>query len=98
LAYIHFGLMGIKIGDVIKFIPTGEEFKVNSGNGTPENGGDLIINKKILGEGSYSIRLATKRLLGECFNENADIFEFWEFEGKTLRVMYDEKAGRQSNC
>ena len=98
---IHFGLIGIKIGDIIRFKPTGDKFKVASGNGTPENGGDLISSEQILGTDLFSIKLATRRLLGKQFKEQADLWKMWEFKGKTLKELYDRKAlnnERKSKC
>jgi hypothetical protein len=86
---IHFGLIGIKIGDIIEFMPTGDKFKVASGNGTPQNGGTLVENKKVLGTVLFDIKSATRRLLGERFDEEVDLWETWEFEGKSLRELYE---------
>ena len=91
---IHFGLIGVKAGDFIKFLPTGQMFVVNSGNGTPENGGTLVSNLEILGQGLFSLRLATRLLLREDFNTRNDIFRLWDFEGKTLRAIYKEREAQ----
>ena len=91
---VHFGLVGVKAGDVVTFLPTNQMFMVNSGNGTPENGGTLVSSSEILGPGLFSLRLATRLLLGEHFNPRADVCALWAFGGKTLRAVYKERLAQ----
>ena len=82
---IHFGTLGMPIGTAITFIPTGQSHKVASGNGRPENGGILLL---VPGEGLWSIRYLTRRLMAEKFEEDSDEWAFWEFEGESLRSRF----------
>ena len=47
MKYIHFALIGVKIGYIIEFMPTGAKCQVVSGDWTPNNGGTLFINSEI---------------------------------------------------
>ncbi len=91
-SHLHFGLIGLGIGDTIDFIPTRQKFRVASGNGTPDNGGSSVLNVDVLGKGLYSIRLAAKRMLGYRYNDGIDIWGLWGFKGRTLREIYRDKG------
>lgn len=69
---IDFGTIGIKIGDTINFIRDPSiTYKVGSGNGTPDNGGTLLIDED---NGSLSsITVITKKLMGKDFNTDMDV-------------------------
>jgi len=88
IEYTDFGTLGLKIDDEICFRPTGQIFKVGSGNGTPGNGGTMIQNP---GVGICSIRFMTRRLLNGELPDDLDIYELWEYRGKTFREISDEK-------
>lgn len=87
---IDFGTIGIKIGDTINFIRDPSiTYKIGSGNGTPDNGGTLLIDED---NGSLSsITVITKKLMGKDFNTDLDIFELWLYKGETLRTMNSKK-------
>lgn len=88
---IHFGTLGLKIDDKIRFIPTGKVFRVGSGNGTPGNGGTLIQNPGH-GRGLYSIRLMTRLLMkADELQDDFDVYKQWEYNGKTLREIFEFK-------
>ncbi len=89
--HIHFGLLGIKMGQRITFIPTEEEFQVASGAGTPDNGGTLVRNPGALGPDLFSLRAATRRLLAYQLNNCDDIWALWKFRGVTLRSIYEQR-------
>mgnify|MGYP001337758442 CR=1 FL=1 len=83
-----FGTIGIKIGDIITFEPLKKEFKVGSGDGVPGNGGTMIYWRE---EGNHelaSLRYATRYLMKEAFQEDADIFALWTYNGQTLRDIH----------
>jgi len=89
---IDFGDIGIKIGDEIVFDKQPEiVFVVCSGNGTPGNGGTLIRPKHSTENLNSSIKYITKRLLGDRFTEDLDIFKLWSHKGETLRSIYLNK-------
>lgn len=82
---IHFGTLGIPMNEILTFIETGEQYAVASGSGRPENGGRLLF---VQGEGLVSIRLLTRKLMGEKFDEGGDVWALWEYHGETLRSIY----------
>lgn len=82
---IDFGTIGVKIGDTIIFEHTKTKYIVGSGEGTPGNGGTLIIWET---EGLRSIKSATRHLMGTEYNEDLDLFSLWTFKGQTLRDLY----------
>ncbi len=86
---IDFGTIGLKIGDEITFRGNKRKFLVSSGNGTPGNGGTLV---RYPNGDLYSLRLITRKLMGDDFKEEMDIFELWICEGKTLRQIYRDKG------
>lgn len=90
---IDFGDIGIKIGDEIVFIPSDEVFNVCSGDGTPGNGGTLISKKDdhVL----FTIKSITKKLLGDSYSEDIDVFSLFKFSGKNLRDIYNDKITNQ---
>ncbi len=85
---IHFGTLGLKTGDTITFIPTGEEIRVASGQGTPDNGGTLVRFPDNRDDVSYSIRAMTRKLTGDKFNEAADVWRLWHYQGEDLRTRH----------
>lgn len=85
---IHFGTLGLKKGDTITFIPTGEEIRVSSGQGTPDNGGTLVRFPDNRDDASYSIRAMTRRLAGDRFNEDADVWRLWQYQDEDLRSRH----------
>lgn len=90
--HIHFGLLGLKIGDIIVFNETNDEFIVSSGDGTPgANGGTLVRNERITGDALFSIRLATRRLKKDNYDPDEDIWKLWSYKGKTLRTILEER-------
>jgi len=91
---IDFGIIGLKIGDVIFFKPSNKEFKVGSGNGTPGNGGCLLQWEDQEFQGLMSIRLATKKLINRDSINDTELLRFWTFNGKTLRNLYDFSKNR----
>jgi hypothetical protein len=99
---IHFGTIGIKIGDKISFEGNEDVFIVSSGDGTPDNGGTLVYyeDKREL----YRFRPLdnmTERLMGieniQCIEdiEGLDLWSLWFYKGKSLRSIYDEKIGER---
>ncbi len=85
---IHFGDLGLKIGDEITFIKDNKKFIVSSGNGTPDNGGTLVRYPEQGTNNLYCLRYMSRRLLADEFEETEDIFERWEYKGITLRKMW----------
>lgn len=132
----HFGLIGLKARDIIESRSLDMRLMVASGNGTPENGGKLVIDHEgdlldqarfrylqaldegpplsvpidekredknstqkgslkmdlllIEGKTLYSLKLATKYLLGPSFDEEVDYWELWEKNGSSLRKLLDQ--------
>jgi hypothetical protein len=91
IQYTDFGTLGLKIDDEICFSPSGQIYKVGSGNGTPGNGGTLIYNPDPEGCGRYSIRAITRRLLNGELPDELDIYQLWTYQGKTFREIFEEK-------
>lgn len=87
---INFGTIGIKIGDIIFFEYNKKEYTVASGKGLPDNGGTLIQWSNENSQGSMSLTLATKKLLGHEYNEKRDLFSMWTYDGKTLRELHNK--------
>lgn len=85
---IHFGTLGLKTGDMITFIPTGEDICVASGEGIPDNGGMLVRFPDNRDDVSYSIRAMTRRLAGDRFNEDADVWRLWQYQDEDLRSRH----------
>lgn len=88
---IHFGTLGLKIGDEITYIKDDTKFIVSSGNGTPENGGTMIRYHGDDSNHHYSLRYMSRRLMGDEFDETKDIFELWAYEGETLTKIWRKK-------
>ncbi|MBU1053044.1 MAG: hypothetical protein KKC46_04340 [Proteobacteria bacterium] len=88
---IDFGDVGIKIGDLVIFSETGDQFYIGSGKGVLGNGGGLLSYADESYTGLHSIRLITKRYLGGKFDDNIDEYELFTYEGKTLRQIYNDK-------
>jgi hypothetical protein len=82
---IHFGTLRIPMCEMITFTGTGAHYMVASGTGRPENGGVLLA---VPGEGLFSIRLLTRRLMGKEFDEDGDVWALWEYKGETLRNIF----------
>jgi hypothetical protein len=82
---IDFGVLGLKIGDQISFCQTGEEFVVASGNGTPGNGGTLVLAPMFFPEGPCSLALLTKRLLGGA--PALDVLALWKWQDLFLNHL-----------
>lgn len=90
---IDFGDVGVKIGDEIVLTQRPDvEIVVGSGAGVPGNGGTLVYYKDRRTEGLFSITLMTKKLLGDEFPPDADIFSLWTYNGRTLRELYNEQS------
>ena len=92
---IDFGTIGIKIGDIITFQPANEKYMVGSGNGTPGNGGTLLIDPK--NKSLSSLLFVTKYLLDEEFNYNIDIFQLWYYKGQSLRALHNYNLKNVTN-
>lgn len=88
---IHFGTIGLKIGDRIRFRNDNIYFIVSSGEGTPNNGGTLVRGQNWTRNELWSLRLATRRLLGAKFHDGIDAWSYWSYKGKTLREIYESK-------
>lgn len=82
---IHFGTLRIPMREMITFTRTGAQYMVASGTGRPENGGTLLA---VPGEGLFSIRLLTRRLMCKEFEEDGDVWALWEYKGETLRDIF----------
>jgi hypothetical protein len=82
---IHFGTLRIPMREMITFTRTGAQYVVASGTGRPENGGTLLA---VPGEGLFSIRLLTRRLMCNEFDEDGDVWALWEYKGETLRDIF----------
>ena len=81
---IRFKTLGLKIDDKIRFISSGDLFRV---------GGGIMIQNPSPGGGLYSITLMTRLLLNvERLPEDFDVYKRWEYKGKTLR---DINEGRK---
>jgi len=89
---VHFGLLGLKLGNIIEFNETGESFMVVSGNGTSENGGRLVKSEIFLGNMLFSITLATRRLLKDKYDPDVDVWELWSYKGSTLRTLFNDRS------
>lgn len=87
---IHFGTIGLKIGDKITFRDDNDVFVVSSGNGTPDNGGSLVSYEDGREEGLFSLRFMTRMLLGDEFSDQTDIWNYWKHQGRTLREIFEE--------
>jgi len=83
---IHFGTLRIPMREMITFTKTGAAYMVASGTGRPENGGSLLA---VPGEGLFSIRYLTRRLMGQEFDEDGDVWALWEYKGETLRNIFE---------
>lgn len=90
---IDFGTIGVKIDDVIVFEPAKKNYKVGSGAGVPGNGGTFIQWKP--GE-LWTIKCATRTLMGTGFKEESDLFSMWTFNGRTLRDLHEKNWFRNS--
>lgn len=88
---IHFGTIGVKIGDEIVFKKNGRVFFVSSGNGTPENGGTLVNDPNKKNSKLYSLLHITKKMMGDEYNEGEDIFSLWTFKGESLRSIFQRE-------
>jgi hypothetical protein len=88
---IDFGDIGLKPGDVIQSYFNGETYAVASGAGIPGNGGTLVENPDKKEGGLISLRLLTRRKMGNDFEEDMYIFQLYTFRGKQLRTIYQEK-------
>lgn len=88
LDHIDFGILGLPAGEEIKFEKTGAIYVVSSGNGTPGNGGTIVVPADEVNPYLRSIRLATRELLGEGFDREADVFSFWTYRGAKLSELY----------
>jgi hypothetical protein len=82
---IHFGTLRIPAGEMVIFTPTGNQYMVASGAGKPENGGTILSNH---GKGLCSIGYLTRLIMGEEFDEDADVWSLWEYKGETLREIF----------
>ncbi len=83
---IHFGTLRIPMGEKVTFSRTGAQYMVASGKGKPDNGGTVL---SVPGEGLVSIRLLTRKLMGEDFVENGDVWALWEYRGEALRAIFE---------
>ena len=91
----HFGLIGLKAGDKLRFRGSEDVFRICSGRGVPENGGTLVSYDDNRDEYIYGLRTLTRRLLGVDHGklpEDLDIWSCWLYEGRTLREMFDTKG------
>ncbi len=88
----HFGMIGLKIGDKIRFRDDPEEVVVVSyGNGTPDNRAIFVSYPDRRELDLFSLRLMTRLMLGiRELPEDIDIWEYWLYRNKTLREMLDE--------
>ncbi len=94
---IDFGDVGIKIGDVIVFAATGDKFVVCSGEGVPGNGGTLVKYADSSLSGLHSIRSLARKLMGDSFSEEVDVFEKFRFNSESLRKIYNEKRAKEAH-
>ena len=86
---IHFGTLGIPMREGITFTKTGAQYIIGSGRGKPNNGGTLVV---VPGEGLWSLRALTRRLMGEEFNETGDVWSLWDHKGESLRSIFEQKG------
>ena len=91
----HFGMIGLQIGERIKFRDCEDVFIVSSGNGTPDNGGTLVRRQKSRKKNRfYSLRCMTRQMLGgKELPEQIDIWSYWVYNDITLREMLDKNDG-----
>jgi len=83
---IHFGTLRIPMREMVTFIRTGAQYMVASGSGRPEAGGSLLA---VPGEGLFSIQSLTRRLMAQEFDEDGDVWALWEYNGETLRSIFE---------
>lgn len=84
---LHFGLIGLTIGDFIDFKHDNVRAMVASGDGTPENGGSMVRVPDIDPVVAYSLKAMTRKLLDGKLDEATDIWDLWLYEGTSLREM-----------
>ncbi len=85
---IHFGTLGLKPGTEIRLMGRDVTLLVASGNGTPENGGKLVM-KPDCPHRYWDLAVMTRELLQKDFDPATDIWTLWEFKGETLRARYE---------
>ena len=88
---LEFGVLGLRIGDEIVFAPTGTVCTVCSGAGVPGNGGTLVAIAEQSG-GLYSLRAASRLLLGDSLEPTVDIWSLWTHEGCSLRRIHESRT------
>jgi hypothetical protein len=90
---INFGDLDFNLGDKITFLPQPEiDFEVASAKGgTLVRYSDGRVDSDVNEEVLYAIRLLTRRLMGDDFSDDLDIYELWTYQDKTLRAIYLEK-------
>ncbi len=88
---IHFGTLGLKPGSEIKLADGDVRLLVASGDGTPENGGKLVM-KPGVPRRYWSLPVMTRELLQGDYDPGMDIWKLWTFEGETLRARYSRMA------
>ncbi|MEI6090827.1 MAG: hypothetical protein WCR42_10275 [bacterium] len=91
---INFSTIGLKIGDEILFENDPKQaFDVGCGDGNPRYRGSQVLYKEDT-SGSFSLKLVTRKLMGEKFNDEIDIFEPWTYKGHTLRAIFEENKAK----
>lgn len=89
---IHFGLIGLKIGDQISFRHTELKATVASGTGTPENGGSMVRSTEADPSVLFSLKALTRKLLDGKMNDQTDIWDIRYYEGASLRELNDANS------
>jgi len=94
--HIHFGLVGIKIGDVIHFDQSPDiAIKVGSGTGTPDNGGTLVYFVENRSFGLCPIIGMTRKLMNvKKIPDDFDLWSHWIHKGLSLREIYESNISK----
>jgi hypothetical protein len=88
----NFGTLSLKLGDILTFHPTGEQYTVAS-----EGGGTFVKPIDAGGRGpAMTLRLATRRLLGRPgpLDEGEDFWRYWIHNNHSLREHLDKLGSR----
>lgn len=87
---VYFPDVGLKMGDIIIFNETGEQVQISS------TGDSLIVQLIDRERGPrtelFSLSIVVKRHLGRELRDDEDLFEFFTYQGKTLRRMFEEQS------
>lgn len=81
--------IGLQLGDIIHFTETDERLRITMGE-------DVFIvefaDREQTGRSEmFSLSIVVKRHLGRELDDDEDVYEFFTYEGKTLRQIFEER-------